>query len=1170
VRFVESVSAQLAQSVPGFAVARDRVLSAAAGPPLTVVGTAFAGTVQPGGMSAGTYVELTGLPVREVADRLLRRPLHALLPGLAAVPVVLVDALDESLGYGSEVGIVQVIRSLGDGTPIRWLLTSRPDARVLDQLPRARRVDLIDDCPTEIDDVAAYLTLRLAESRTGGGTGIDADSSGADRPLMTRLAAAAAGNFLYAHYVINDLLADPARLARARRDPGSLWLPSDLAGVYRDFLDREIRRTDPPEARRRWRDLYRPLLAALAVAYEPGLTGRQLASLLDTSVTNVEDGLEDCRQLLDPPRRPDSLEDADGPWRIYHPSFREFLSTGHDRITEPAEVHATLGRVFCRDWAGTWDGADDYALEHTAGHLVAASERPAVAALYDSPRLLAALLSAADFLVARIIRGGQLSLFADLTRALQVLPTDDPGTNAVAEVRTVLIAEAPVLIGDEAHFRRYELFTATFVTQQLHNRAVTLGARSVAAATAARLDQTQGAHARLRWYAGADRHLHAVLAGHWDSVLALAVLPDGRLASAGADRVVRIWDPSATVTSVPLRGHTDFVLALAALPDGRLASAGADRVVRIWDPAGDTPAIELTGHTGTVAALAVLPDGRLASGGNDSVVRVWDPAGDTAAVELTGHTSPVWRLAALPDGRLVTAGGDGLVRIWDANGGAAPLELVGHIGTVLVLAGLRDGRLASAGNDGTVRIWDTNGGTAPVVLAGHTGSIAALAVLADGRLVSAGNDGTVRIWDLTGLVPPIKLTGHTDWVRALAVLHDGSLVSAGDDRTIRIWDPTGQAAPITLTGNEGGIRALAVLPDGRFASAADVRVRVWNPPRYAAEGELTGHTSWVRDMAVLPDGRLVSASDDETVRVWDPNGRKAPVEFTSRPRWSNPLSFGRGLSPAVAVLPDGRLAMAGADRTLRIWDPTGLVAPVELTEHTDSIKALIVMVDGRLAWADSDLTVWAWDPAGIASPARLHGQPGPVRELRLLPDGRFASTADDETLRIWDPSGRVAPIELRGQRFGVRGLAMLPGGGLATGGVGTGVGEDLGIWDPTGQPVRVLPSGQPSTVTELSVLPDGRLVIPASGEVRILDPEGKALPIPLSWREGVLLQLVIMPDGRLATSSSDATICIWDPVRQTVSIVIAGITASYLLPAGMRSLGVGLREGSVGLYDLYP
>src|SRR5262245_59504269 len=77
-----------------------------------------------------------------------------------------------------------------------------------------------------------------------------------------------------------------------------------------------------------------------------------------------------------------------------------------------------------------------------------------------------------------------------------------------------------------------------------------------------------------------------------------------------------------------LPGHTDDVYAAAFHPDGtRLATAGRDRAVWLWDLARGEEVARLPGHTTFVWSLAFSPDGAtLASGSGDATVRLWETA----------------------------------------------------------------------------------------------------------------------------------------------------------------------------------------------------------------------------------------------------------------------------------------------------------------------------------------------------------------------------------------------------------------------------------------------------------------------------------------------------------------------------------------------------------------
>lgn len=112
-----------------------------------------------------------------------------------------------------------------------------------------------------------------------------------------------------------------------------------------------------------------------------------------------------------------------------------------------------------------------------------------------------------------------------------------------------------------------------------------------------------------------------------DPLYAVAFSPDGRrLASAGEDRIVRIWDTQSGEQQRQLYGHSDQIFAVVFHPDGkRLATAGRDLDIHLWDMTSGDDLARLRGHNDYVFSMAFSPDGTtLISGSGDSTVRIWE------------------------------------------------------------------------------------------------------------------------------------------------------------------------------------------------------------------------------------------------------------------------------------------------------------------------------------------------------------------------------------------------------------------------------------------------------------------------------------------------------------------------------------------------------------------
>jgi dipeptidyl aminopeptidase/acylaminoacyl peptidase len=296
------------------------------------------------------------------------------------------------------------------------------------------------------------------------------------------------------------------------------------------------------------------------------------------------------------------------------------------------------------------------------------------------------------------------------------------------------------------------------------------------------------------------------------ALYALAFCPRGHLlASGGADKVIRLWDPATGRERRRLAGHRDNINGVAFTPDGRiLASASDDHTVRLWDVATGREVRCLTEHAAEVSTVAFAPDGaRLASAGWDGTIRLWDLRTDAKPLCFSQPGARLAAVAFAPDGKTLASGkysGIGsAVCLWDAERGTVRQRVeVGE--SVEALAFSPDGWSFVTGHtDTTLIIHERTGAHERCRLGGRAGWVKSVAFSPDGRLLLAGAAGGIGergafLWQLGGAESGIHLDQHArGYTRAVAFAPDGKrIATAADDGSIGLWDTSVLVPPVIL------------------------------------------------------------------------------------------------------------------------------------------------------------------------------------------------------------------------------------------------------------------------------------------------------------------------------------------------------------------------------------
>ncbi len=266
-------------------------------------------------------------------------------------------------------------------------------------------------------------------------------------------------------------------------------------------------------------------------------------------------------------------------------------------------------------------------------------------------------------------------------------------------------------------------------------------------------------------------------------------------------------------------------------------------------------------------------------------------------------------------------------------------------------------RVFSSGLDGAVRSWSND---ASRVVASRDYNLYAVASHG-GQVAFCGDSRSVDF--VTGQ----RLELPSGWCMALAFSPDGkTLAVAGSEKSVLLFDVASGKLTRTIDTKRDS-EAVTWSPDGKVLASGAVDVSLWNP----SDGTLIrklAPSARIRSIAFSPEGtRIAAASYDKAVRVWntatgelirtlEPQGF---VHFNQGKAFVEPIAL-----PQLAVdfSPDGtKIATAGADRAVRIWDIDTGKELQNLQGHRMSITGLVFLDADRLVSCSLDGTTRVWN-----------------------------------------------------------------------------------------------------------------------------------------------------------------------------------------------------------------